>query len=69
MLTPTYQLLKSRTFWLLVVASLLPVANAIVPTLPPNVQEIVSAILGVIAIYTHQDGVKKFGAKVAENQA
>lgn len=64
MTTATYNLFKSRTFWLLVVAGLLPALNAIVPTLPTGLQEAVSAILGFVAIYTHNAGVQNFGARV-----
>lgn len=58
----TYSLLRSRTFWLLVLASIIPVANAIVPTLPLGVQDIVSAALSVLAIYTHNSTAQKAGA-------
>lgn len=49
----TYSLLRSKTFWLLVVAAFLPIANMIVPTLPVGVQDIVSAVLAMVAMYTH----------------
>ncbi len=49
----TYSLLRSKTFWLLVVTALLPIANAIAPTLPMGVQNIVEIILSVLAMITH----------------
>lgn len=58
----TYNLLKSRTFWLLVLAAFIPVANAIVPTLPPAWQAAVSVILSFAAIITHNDTAQKSGA-------
>jgi len=65
----TYSLIKSRTFWTLVFMSLLPVANAIIPTLSPMGQTVAEMVLAVAAAYFHQDGVKKFGAKVAASSA
>lgn len=58
----TYSLLKSRTFWTLVIMSILPIANAIVPTLPTGVQDIAIAILGVLAAYFHNSTAQKSGA-------
>lgn len=58
----TYSLIKSRTFWVLVVMSLLPIANAIVPTLPPAWQDLVELVLGLVAAYVHKDGMVKAGA-------
>lgn len=58
----TYNLLKSRTFWLLVLAALIPVVNAIVPTLPVGVQDVVEALLSVAAMYTHNSGMQNAGA-------
>lgn len=58
----TYSLLRSRTFWLLVIAAFIPVANAIVPTLPPSVQAIVSVILSGMAIVTHNATAQNSGA-------
>lgn len=58
----TYSLLKSRTFWLLVIASLLPIGNAIVPTLPMGVQDIVEIVLSVLAMITHNDTAQRSGA-------
>lgn len=58
----TYNLLKSRTFWLLVLAALIPVANAVVPTLPMGIQDIATTLLSLAAIYTHQNGMVKAGA-------
>lgn len=54
----TYSLIKSRTFWLLVLAAVIPIANAIVPTLPLGIQDIVSALLSFAAMYTHNTGMQ-----------
>lgn len=58
----TYALLRSRTFWTLVVMSLLPVANAIVPTLGPSGQAVAEIVLGLIASYFHNATAVKAGA-------
>lgn len=58
----TYSLLRSKTFWLLVVASVLPIANAIVPTLPIGLQDVVEAVLGVLAMITHNMTAQSVGA-------
>lgn len=58
----TYSLLKSRTFWTLVIMALLPVANTIVPTLPMNVQDIATVVLGLLAAYFHNSTAQKAGA-------
>lgn len=58
----TYSLLRSRTFWTLVVMSLLPVANVIVPTLPEGAQAATEIVLGVIAAYFHNSTAVRSGA-------
>lgn len=58
----TYSLLRSKTFWLLVLAAFIPVANAIVPTLPMGVQDAASVLLSIAAIYTHSLTAKSVGA-------
>lgn len=58
----TYQLLKSRTFWTLVFMSLIPVANAIVPTLAPAGQAFAEILLGLLATYFHNETAKNVGA-------
>lgn len=58
----TYSLLKSRTFWTLVFMSLVPVVNAIIPTLSPMVQSIVVLILGAAGAYFHNDTAQRSGA-------
>lgn len=58
----TYSLLRSKTFWVLVVMSILPIANAIVPTLPVGWQDGVEAVLGLIAMYTHNLTAQTSGA-------
>lgn len=61
-MTQTYSLLRSRTFWTLVIMSLLPVLNAIVPTLPVPVQATAELILGILATYFHNSTAQKAGA-------
>lgn len=58
----TYSLLRSRTFWLLVLAAFIPVANAVVPTLPPSIQAVISVILSGLAIVTHNATAQSAGA-------
>lgn len=58
----TYSLLRSKTFWLLVIAAFIPVANAIVPTLPLGIQDGASAVLSLLAIYTHNLTAQNSGA-------
>ena len=61
-MNPTYNLLKSRTFWTLVIMSLLPVANAILPTLSPAFQGIAEVFLGIVAAYFHNSTAVNSGA-------
>jgi len=58
----TYSLLRSRTFWTLVVMSLLPVFSAVVATLPQAVQAIAEILLAMLASYFHKDGMVQSGA-------
>lgn len=43
----------SRTFWTVVAMFVVGGLNAITPVLPPNVQAVVVALLGVLATYFH----------------
>ena len=62
-MTTTYTLLKSRTFWTIVIMSLLPVVTTyIVPTLPPEWATVANIVLGAIAIAFHNDTAQKAGA-------
>lgn len=58
----TYSLLRSKTFWLLVLAAIIPILNAIVPTLPIGVQDGASVLLSLLAMYTHNLTAKNSGA-------
>lgn len=58
----TYKLVTSPTFWLMVVAALVPVANAIVPTLPPFWQNVATIVLLAVAAYTHKSAVTIAGS-------
>jgi hypothetical protein len=60
--TQTYSLLRSRTFWTLVVMSLLPIANALVPILPVSIQAAVELVLGVLASAFHNSTAQNSGA-------
>ena len=42
--------------------SLLPIVNAIVPTLPENIQSIVEVVLALLASYFHNETAKNSGA-------
>jgi uncharacterized membrane protein len=61
-MTQTYSLLKSRTFWTLVIMALLPVFSAVVATLPQSVQAIAEVLLGLLGAYFHKDGMVQAGA-------
>lgn len=61
-MNPTYSLLRSKTFWTLVVMSLLPIANSIVPTLPPLWQNMAELVLGILAAYFHNSTAQAAGA-------
>jgi hypothetical protein len=58
----TYALIRSRTFWTIFIMSLLPVANAIVPTFPPAVASVCEVLLGVVAAYFHNQTAINSGA-------
>lgn len=67
-MTPTYDILKSRTFWTLVVAGVIPVIDLFVPLLSPSTQAVVGVVLLAVANYFHVAGVQNFGKKVASSQ-
>lgn len=58
----TYALVRSRTFWTLVVMSLLPIVNAIIPTLPPLWQNVAEVALAGLAAIFHNSTAQKAGA-------
>lgn len=58
----TYALIRSRTFWTLVFMSLVPVVNAVEPTLSPAVQGILELILGAAGAYFHNSTAQRAGA-------
>lgn len=62
MTSTTYNLLKSRTFWLIVVNAFIQIGNAVVPTLSPTEQALVGFVLGMLAIYTHNQTAVTAGA-------
>lgn len=57
-----YALIRSRTFWTLVVMGALPIINLFVPLLSPTMQAIVEPILGLIATYFHNSTAQTAGA-------
>lgn len=58
----TYSLFKSRTFWTLVAMSLLPILNAIAPTLPLFWQNLAEVLLSILAAYFHNSTAQNSGA-------
>lgn len=54
-----YNPFTSRTNWIQVGIIVLAVVNALIPFLPTQYQDLVTALLGVLAIYTHTSGMKK----------
>lgn len=58
----TYSLFRSKTFWTLVIMSVLPIANAIVPVLPASVQDVVTVLLGLVAAQFHKSTATSSGA-------
>jgi len=48
-----YSLFKSRTFYTILAMFVVAGANAVLPVLPPAVSTVVSAILGIMAVYFH----------------
>lgn len=58
----TYSLLRSKTFWTLVVTFVVGVGNLFVPVLPADVQGIVTTLLLMLASYFHlQTGLNTSG--------
>lgn len=48
-----YSIFKSRTFWTIVAMFVIGGVNAVVPVLPPDIQTIAMALLGILASYFH----------------
>lgn len=57
-----YNPLKSKTNWIQVGIIAIAVINAVVPFIPVEYQDLVTAILGVIAIFTHTSTAQRAGA-------
>lgn len=58
----TYNILKSRTFWTLVVMGLIPAINLFVVRLSPDLQAIIEPLLGLLAAYFHNSTAVSSGA-------
>lgn len=58
----TYSIFRSRTFWTLVVAGVLPVINLFVPILPQGFQALAEIILASLATYFHASTAQSSGA-------
>lgn len=58
----TYNLLKSRTFYTVLLMFIVGGGNAIVPVLSPDLQTILTGILGIAAAYFHLDLAQRTGA-------
>jgi hypothetical protein len=63
-----YSLLKSKTFWTLVVTFVVTAGNAIVPLLPAAVQAAVIAVLLMLATVFHVTGVNNAAVASANAQ-
>lgn len=57
-----YSLLKSKTFWTIVLMVVVGAGNAVVPVLPADWQAIVEAVLGALASAFHLSTAKNAGA-------
>lgn len=57
-----YNPFKSKTNWLQAGIIALAVINSLVPFIPVQYQDLVTAILGVAAIFTHTYTAQKAGA-------
>lgn len=49
----TFSILYSRTFWTIVAMFIVGGGNAILPIIPPAASTILSAFLGIVAVYFH----------------
>lgn len=54
--------LKSRTTWLQIGIIAIAILNAVTPFIPHPWNDMVSAVLAILAVYTHSDGMTKAGA-------
>jgi hypothetical protein len=57
-----FSFLKSRTVWTLVALFAIGGGNAIVPVLPPSVQALAVAVLGMLAAYFHVNPSQEYNA-------
>lgn len=62
----SYSIFKSRTFWTIVVMFIVTGGNAIVPMLPPGIQVIVTAILGIMAAHYHTNPSQQYNPLAKE---
>lgn len=61
-MSTTYSIFRSKTFWTLVVAGVLPVINLFVPILPQAFQALAEVILASLATYFHVSTAQSSGA-------
>lgn len=61
-MTNTYSIFRSKTFWTLVIAGLLPLVNLFVPFLPQGIQAIAELLLATLASYFHTQTAISAGA-------
>jgi hypothetical protein len=57
-----YNILKSRTFWTILLTIIIAVLNAVNPFISPAYQGVITTILGILAIYFHTSTAVKAGA-------
>lgn len=57
-----YNIFKSRTFWTIVITIGIGALNAALPFMPDSVQTTVQGLLGLVAIYFHNETAKKADA-------
>lgn len=57
-----YSLLRSKTFWTIVVMAVVGAGNAIVPVLPADIASIIQVVLALLASYFHLQTATTFGA-------
>lgn len=58
----SYSLLRSRTFWTIIVMFIVGGGNAIVQFMPADLQAGLMAVLGFLASYFHKDTAVAAGA-------
>ncbi len=59
----SYSLLRSKTFWTIVIMFVVGGGNAIIPVLPLSIQAVAMGCLGILASYWHlQTGQSQSGS-------